>query len=117
MTLVDAVVAIILSLFVAGGPVVALINARAAKKPEMTTNDAEIQTTSAAAKELGIEERWKKYADEVEVRLSNRIALLDKKLMDKTKAHDSMIQYAQVLRGHIIKQLPPPPPPWPDDIT
>ena len=116
MTPVDATVAIIVSLFVAGGPVVAWINARAAKRPQITTEQVEIQSTSAAAKELGIEDRWKEYADEVEKRLDKRIATLESTLKKSRETFDASMRYVEILREHIYKDLPPPPPPWPSDI-
>lgn len=116
MTPTDAVVAIIVSLFVAGGPVVAWINARAAKQPRITTEQVEIQSTSTAAKELGIEDRWKEYADEVEERLDKRIAALEDSLKKSRESFDASMRYVEILREHIYKELPPPPPPWPSDI-
>ena len=116
MSALDAAVAIIVSLFVAGGPVVAWINARAAKKPPITTEQVEIQSTSAAAKELGIEDRWKQYADEVEERLDKRIAALEDALKKSRDNFEASMRYVEILREHIYKELPPPPPPWPRDI-
>ena len=116
MSALDAAVAIIVSLFVAGGPVVAWINARAAKKPSITTEQVEIQSTSAAAKELGIEDRWKEYADEVEKRLDKRIAALEDALKKSRDNFEASMRYVEILRDHIYKELPPPPPPWPRDI-
>lgn len=116
MNAMDAAVAIIVSLFVAGGPVVAWINARAAKQPSITTEEVEIQSTSTAAKELGIEDRWKEYADEVEKRLERRIANLETNLVQSRKSFDAAMRYVSTLRDHIYKELPPPPPPWPSDI-
>ena len=116
MTAMDAAVTIIVSLFLAGGPVVAWINARAAKQPRITTEQAEIQSTSTAAKELGIEDRWKEYADEVEQRLDKRIAALEQSLKKSRESFDASMRYVEILRDHIYKELPPPPPPWPSDI-
>lgn len=116
MNAMDAAVAIIVSLFVAGGPVVAWINARAAKQPRITTEQVEIQTTSEAAKELGIEDRWKEYADEVERRLDKRVANLEDTLKKSRESFDASMRYVEILREHIYKELPPPPPPWPSDI-
>ena len=117
MNPMDAAVTIIVSLFVAGGPVVAWINARAAKRPRLTTEQVEIQSTSTAAKELGIEDRWKEYADEVEERLDKRIAALEDALKKSRESFDASMRYIATLRDHIYKELPPPPPPWPNDIT
>ena len=116
MSTMDAAVTIIVSLFLAGGPVVAWINARAAKQPRITTEQAEIQSTSTAAKELGIEDRWKEYADEVEQRLDKRIAALEQSLKKSRESFDASMRYVEILRDHIYKELPPPPPPWPRDI-
>ena len=116
MSTMDAAVTIIVSLFLAGGPVVAWINARAAKQPRITTEQAEIQSTSTAAKELGIEDRWKEYADEVEQRLDKRIAALEQSLKKSRESFDASMRYVEILRDHIYKELQPPPPPWPSDI-
>lgn len=116
MNNVDAVVAITIALFAAGGPLVAWINARAAGKPTITTEQVEMQVTETAAKDLGIEERWKSYADEVEKRMIARERSNKEDLARAREAFDAPMRYVEDLREHIYKELPPPPPPWPKDI-
>lgn len=117
MNSTDAVVSILLTLFMAGGPVVAWINARAAKQPTITTKEVELQATTTAAKELGIEERWRAYADNIEVRLNARVDGLERELHETRLSRDRAYAYAAVLRGHIHEEKGPPAPPWPSDLN
>lgn len=117
MTTMEAVVAIIVGLFVAGGPASVYINARAAKKASISTDQAENNAIDNLAADLGIDERWRKYADELEDRLDERIARLEASLSAARRTTDIALAYAEVLRGHIQNRFPPPPPPWPQDIT
>lgn len=117
MSNVEAAVAIITTLFMAGGPIVAMINARAAKKPEITTFEADVNAVTETAKELGIEERWKKYADDLEARLTSQIQGLREDLLNNRRYTDSLAQYAEALRMQIQRGEGPPPLPWPDDFT
>ena len=112
----DAVEAIILTLFMAGGPVVAWIQTRAANRKEITPHQVEEAVVSKAAEDLGIADRWKSYADDVEKRLDQRIKELELSLAATRHSKDRVIAYASELRSHIQKQEPPPPPPWPSDI-
>lgn len=116
MTTQELVVAVMVAFFAAGGPLVAWINARAASKPRVTTDQAEIEVVAKTAQDLGIEERWKKYADDVEDRLNERINDLESRLTRTRTSLDVSVEYNRVLRNHIHDELPPPPPPWPDGI-
>jgi hypothetical protein len=112
----DAVEAIILTLFMAGGPVVAWIQTRAANKKEITPKEVEETVVAKAAEDLGIADRWKSYADDVEQRLDQRVKELEESLTSTRQSKDRVMAYASVLRSHIQKQEPPPPPPWPSNI-
>ena len=112
----DAVVAIIVALFMAGGPVVVWIQTRAANRKEITPKQAEETMVTQAAEDLGISERWKNYADGIEDRLSERIKELEGSLNHSRHSKDVAIAYIDVLRSHIHNQKPPPPPPWPPGI-
>lgn len=112
----DAVVAIIVALFMAGGPVVVWIQTRAANRKELTPQQADQAMAIKVAENVGIADRWMNYADGIEARLTERIDELEKSLGDERHAKDKAIAYINELRSHIHRHDPPPPPPWPPGI-
>ena len=112
----DAVVAIIVALFMAGGPVVVWIQTRAANRKELTPQQAEETMAVKVAENIGIADRWMNYADGIESRLSERIDELEKTVSEERRSKDKAISYINDLRSHIHRHDPPPPPPWPPGI-
>lgn len=115
MTYPEMIAAIILALFAAGGPMVTWINARAAKKPTITTEEAEVTSVEQLVQDVGVEERWKIYSDDIEKRLNLRIDNLEEDLRRTRQSLDTAVRYAEALRVHIQLGLGPPPPEWPQE--
>lgn len=116
LSITEGIVSIIIALFVAGGPVVTWINARAKKKEEITTKQAEVEVISSAAEDAGIAHRWEEYANSIEDRLSERIKSLEDESQRNRRGKEMAVNYASLLRAHIYKQLAPPPPDWPEGL-
>ena len=112
----DAVVAIIVALFMAGGPVVVWIQTRAANRKELTPQQADQAMAIKVAENVGIADRWMHYADGIEARLTERIDELEKTVGEERRSKDKAISYINDLRSHIHRHDPPPPPPWPPGI-
>lgn len=120
MSLVEAIVYVLVALFATGGPVVVFITERAKKQETVTTAQAEIDTVSSIAEEVGIVGKWEDYArivEEIEEKLTARIDHLEASLGRTRRSLDKVVNYAELLRSHIQKELPPPPPPWPDELV
>lgn len=112
----EQVIAILIVVLGAGGPLVSWINSRAKDKAEITTDKAEADAVVAAVNDAGISKRWESYADDIEERLNRRILCLENELDKYRDSHNKLFEYAVSLRQHIISGYPPPPPPWPNDI-
>lgn len=126
MTAVEAISSILIALFMSGGPVVAYINQKAKNKTPITTEQVEVEAVSTAAEDVGVIDQYKHYVEllkDVERKLSIRVDALEQDVLEARmdgerfrKKNDVIMSYAEELRTHIRKELPPPPPPWPEGI-
>lgn len=120
LTPVEAITYVLVALFGVGGPVTVMLTQRAKKQQTVSTEQAEKDVVSSIAEEVGVIDKWNDYSvivQSIEQKLTERIDQLEESLRRTRKSLDVSLGYAEQLRVHVNKGLPPPPPPWPEDIT